>query len=102
MATSTSTVSLHNKCVLCVVSMSGEVVRRTPIQIEPFVQPTGPRVNIPSLAKEIFFLFFTSSVLEHIVEQSNKYAAECMGEQFQTWQPITVDELCAYFGFMGM
>ena len=23
-----------------------------------------------------------------------------MGEQFQTWQPITVDELCAYFGFM--
>lgn len=68
--------------------------------MEPFVQPTGPRVDIPSMAKEIFFLFFTSSVLEHIVEQSNKYAAECMGEQFQTWQPITVEELCAYFGFM--
>ena len=31
----------------------------TPIQSEPFVQPTGPRVDIPSLAKEIFFLFFT-------------------------------------------
>ena len=60
----------------------------------------GSTVDIPSLAKEIFFLFFTSSVLEHIVEQSNKYAAECMGEQFQTWQPITVDELCAYFSFM--
>ena len=34
------------------------------------------------------------------MEQSNKYAAECMGEQFQMWQPITVEELCAYFGFM--
>ena len=54
----------------------------------------------PQPGQRDFFLFFTSSVLEHIVEQSNKYAAECMGEQFQTWQPITVDELCAYFGFM--
>ena len=45
-------------------------------------------------------LFFTSSVLEHILEQCNRYAAECKGEQFQTWQPITVEELCAYLGFM--
>ena len=59
----------------------------------------GSMSYIPSLAKEIFFRFFTS-VLKHIVEQSNKYAAECMGEHFQAWQPITVDELCAYFDFM--
>ena len=72
----------------------------TPIQVEPFVQPTGPRVHIPSMAKEIFFLFFTSSILEHIVEQSNRYAAQCKGEQFEMWQPITVEELCAYLGFM--
>ena len=52
------------------------------------------------MAKEIFFLFFTSSILEHIVEQSNRYAAQCKGEQFETWQPITVEELCAYLGFM--
>ena len=64
---------------------------------------SNPRVHesiSPAWPKRSFSSFFTSSVLEHIVEQSNKYAAECMGEQFQTWQPITVDELCAYFGFM--
>lgn len=60
----------------------------TTIQVQPFIQPTGARVDIPSIVKEIFFLFFTSSVLEHIVEQSNKYAAECKGEQFQAWQMI--------------
>ena len=52
------------------------------------------------MAKDIFLLLFTSSLLEHIVEQSNKYAAECMGERFETWQCITVEELCAYMGFM--
>ena len=32
--------------------------------------------------------------------ESNRYAQECMGEQFATWQPITVEELLAYMGFM--
>ena len=52
------------------------------------------------MAKEIFFLFYPASVLENIVEQNNRYAAECKREQFQMWQPITVEELCAYLGFM--
>ena len=34
------------------------------------------------------------------MEQSNKYASECMGERFNSCQPITVEELLAYFGFM--
>ena len=34
--------------------------------------PTGRTVSIPGVVKEIFFLFFTSSLLEHIIEQSNK------------------------------
>ena len=32
--------------------------------------------------------------------ESNRYAQECKGELFTTWQPITVDELLAYMGFM--
>ncbi len=68
--------------------------------MKTFNQLAGPRVIIPRVVKEIFFLFFTSTVLEHIVEQSNKFAAECMGELFDTWQHITEDELCAYMGFM--
>ena len=32
--------------------------------------------------------------------ESNGYAAQCKGELFQNWQAITVQELCAYMGFM--
>ena len=31
---------------------------------------------------------------------SNKYASECLGEKFSSWQQITFDELLAYMGFM--
>ena len=32
--------------------------------------------------------------------ESNRYAQECKGELFTNWQPITVEELLAYMGFM--
>jgi hypothetical protein len=58
-------------------------------------------VPIPRSAKEIFFLFFTHTLLELIVEQTNKYAAECVGEEkFGKSNKVTVDELCAYMRFM--
>ena len=72
------------------------------IRVKPFTAPTGPTVSLPSVVKEIFFLFFTSSVLEHIVEQSNKYAAECLGERFDSWHALTLEELLAYLGFMPL
>ena len=73
----------------------------TPITVEGFKKTPGPKVPIPQSAKEIFFLFFTPTLLELIVEQTNKYAAECMGlEKFEKWDKVTVDELCAYMGFM--
>lgn len=34
------------------------------------------------------------------MKQTNAYAADCMGESFDRWQQVTVDELCAYMGFM--
>ena len=34
------------------------------------------------------------------MEQSNKYAAECLGERFDSWHPLTLEELLPYFGFM--
>ncbi len=45
-------------------------------------------------------LFFNCSLLEMIVDQTNKYAAECLGDRYSTWQTITVEELQAYMGFM--
>ena len=49
----------------------------------------------------IFKLFFTVEILQYIVEQTNKYALECMGQpSFDSWQPLTVADLEAFMGFM--
>ena len=39
-------------------------------------------------------------MMREIVEQTNKYAAECMGERYHTWDEVSIDELPAFFGFM--
>ena len=39
---------------------------------------TGPCIDILTIINEVFSPFFTSFILNRIVEQSNKYAAECM------------------------
>ena len=39
--------------------------------------------------------------MEYIVEQTNLYAFQCMGEElYSTWTKLTVDEFCAFLGFM--
>ena len=49
----------------------------------------------------IFRLFFTTSLLQLIVDQTNLYALQCMGENtYETWEKVTETELEAYFGFM--
>ena len=66
-----------------------------------FEQHVGPQVPIPCSSVGAFFLFFTRTLLEYIVMQSNKYALECMGaEKYESWEKITVDELSAFIGFM--
>ena len=54
----------------------------TPITMKGFTKTAAPKVSIPQSAKD-------------------KYAAECMGlEKFEKWNKVTVEELCAYMGFM--
>jgi len=70
------------------------------VQVKCFEQHVGPQVPIPFSSVGAFFLFFTRTLLEYIVMQSNKYAFECMGaEKYESWE-ITVDELSAFIGFM--
>ena len=39
--------------------------------------------------------------MEYIVEQTNPYALQCMCEErYSTWTKLTVDEFCAFLGFM--
>ena len=72
-----------------------------PISVTPFTETAGPKVPMPSSPLGIFSLFFTLDLMTYIVDQSNQFALECMGEErFGTWTKITVEELQAYMGFM--
>ena len=68
-----------------------------PVHTVPCTVDGGPRITIPASIKEIFFLFFTSTIMDLIVVETNRYATTCIGD---SWEPITPEELCAYFGFM--
>ena len=73
----------------------------TGITLLPFQGIAGPKVPIPSSPPGVFSLFFTSTLLQYIVDQSNQFALECMGaDKFASWTKITVEELQAYMGFM--
>ena len=66
----------------------------TSVQVKPFSGNTGPQVPLPSSPLGIFSLFFTTSLLQYIMLQSNQCALECMGgEKFGQWTHITIEEL---------
>ena len=71
----------------------------TPVTITPFTSPVGPKVAIPESPSDIFQLMFTPALLDSIVEQSNLYTKEVMGEKYSSWVKITSEELKAYLGF---
>ena len=66
------------------------------------MQEVGPRVPIPQTEVEVFNLFFTDEVCSFIVEQTNLYAEEVIGEQYTNWERVSIEELRAYFGFMTL
>ena len=70
------------------------------VTIKPFTSPVGPTVPIPESPVEIFNLFFTDDILQTIVDESNRYAQQVMGqEKFDKWTKIALPELRAYMGF---
>ena len=72
-----------------------------PITLQKYTEHPGPRAALPSSPLGVFSLFFTSSLLQWIVLQTNQYALECMGgEKYAQWMQVTVSELQAYMGFM--
>ena len=75
----------------------------TSLKVKNFRDTVGPRHALPDSLLDMFRLFFTTALLEYIVLQTNQYALECMGgEKYTNWSPLTVKELGAYFGFMGI
>ena len=44
-----------------------------PVTIQPFQSPVGPTVPIPDTPSKVFDLFFTPSLVQTIVDESNRY-----------------------------
>ena len=76
------------------------------IGIEPFVQDTGP--NVANLAengtpKDFFFELFKPTMIETIVEQTNKYAREMIAAKpngDRLWADTNPAEIRAYLGVL--
>ena len=68
--------------------------------IQPFTSHVGPTVPIPDSPLELFELFFTADLQEKIVDETNRYARQVMGDvRYTSWTKITREELKAFIGF---
>ena len=73
----------------------------TDITVESFTKRVGPNVPISARIRDIFQLFFTTTLIDMIVDQANLYTSQVMDpSQYDKWTKLTADELWAYFGFM--
>ena len=72
--------------------------------MEDFHQETaGPTVTVPDSVREVFQLIFTETIVDHIVEESNRYACLVMGEsKYEKWERLKRDDIFAYLGIMVM
>ena len=69
-----------------------------PVDVRPFVQPTGLVAESTGDPGDLFALFFTPEIARSIVAETNRYAALCLQGSSTTW---TTDEedIRAYFRF---
>ena len=75
----------------------------SPISVEPCTVPCGPLVPVTHEPLEMFSHFFTDNLLAVIVEETNRYAVQCLAatnrNSTTTWE-TSLDEMKAYLGFM--
>ena len=70
------------------------------MNVEPFTRSVGLAVALSACVLEIFKLFFTSALIDLIVEQTNLYAQQTMSDdQYSKWEEVNA-EIWAYMGFM--
>ena len=64
---------------------------------DPFLQPVGPTQPLPSEATPIDFFeqIFDHALLQHIVQETNRYARVDKGKSEKDFVPLTVQELKA-------
>ena len=72
--------------------------------VEPFDRETGPKFPISSNPTDVFVSLFTTELIDHIVSETNRYAAACItathggSHNVPQWSTNT-EEVKAYFGF---
>ena len=70
------------------------------VDVSPFVQPVDPSNILPPTVRGIFQLFFTSTLVAAIVEQTNIYTRQVLGDVAESkWTDVTPDDIWAFFGF---
>ena len=72
-----------------------------PVNTTPFTSRTGAVSRIPEdgTAKDFFDLFVSDEVFEAFVEETNRYARQCIAHKpDQRWRETNVEEMKAYFG----
>ena len=81
------------------MTCSGQMYQQ--MTVEPFTEEVGPRVPLSTRILEIFQLFFTTTLIDLIVEQTNLYASQVMDPtHYEKLTKVTAEEILAYFGFM--
>ena len=67
------------------------------INVQPFNRCVGPAVMLSASIAEIFELFFTSALVDLIVEQKNLYVSQMMSDgQYAKWEDVNVEEIYAF------
>ena len=66
--------------------------------VQLFVQPTGLAVQTSGEPGDLFSLFFTPDIIRNIVQETNRYAAQCLVGTSHTWN-TDKHEIHAYFRF---
>ena len=71
----------------------------TPVVVTPWSEQAGPRVPLPHDPLSLFSLFFDDSLVGLIVEETNRYAEECLRGTNKQWS-TNAEEVRAYMGFL--
>ena len=67
--------------------------------MHPFTHPCGPKRYIPERPINVFSLLFNDALVDSIVRETNRYAAQEIGSGGKQWT-TSAQEIRAYFGFM--
>ena len=74
------------------------------VVVEPFERDIGPTIPITADPTDMFLKFFTPQLIQHIITETNRYAATCISTSVPSSGPVqdwstSEEEIRAYLGF---